>query len=100
MKHMHDSCVEEEQKVTLKLSHPYYTQVQHQLYITGASYTDFVIYFPKEYSIVRVKKDDYFASVSVPLLRKFFYSSIVPEMFQTSIYKKYPWMYWMIYLVR
>ena len=42
----HESCleisqtVEEEQKVTLKPSHPYYTHVQHQMYITGASYTE------------------------------------------------------------
>ena len=48
-----DSClensqtVEEEQKVTLKSSHPYYTQVKHSIYITGASYTYFVISLPK-----------------------------------------------------
>ena len=86
----HDSCLEISQtKITLKSSHPYYTQVQHQMYITGASYTDFVIYLPKESSIVREKKDDYFANVSVPLLKKFFYNSIVPEMFHKSIYQKY-----------
>ena len=78
--------VEEEQNVTLKPNHPYYTQVQHQMYITWASYTDFIIYLPKEYSIVRVNKSDYFTNVLVPLFKKFFYNSIVPGMFQKSIY--------------
>ena len=91
----HDSCleiiqtVEEKQQYVLKPSHPYHTQIQHQMYITGASYTDFVIYLPKESTIVRVPKDDGYATVSVPLLKKFFYNSIVPEMFQKSIYQKY-----------
>ena len=49
------------------------------MHITGASYTDCLIYLSKESSIVRVKKVDYFANVSVPLLKKFFYSSIVTQ---------------------
>ena len=44
--------------------------MQYQMYITGASYSDFVIFLPKESSIVTVKKDDYFVNLSVPLLKK------------------------------
>ena len=73
----------------LKHTHPYYTQVQHQMYVTGALYTDSVVYLPKESTIVKVKKDDCFANVSIPLLKQFFYDFIVPEIFTKTIYDKY-----------
>ena len=72
----------------LKQTLPYYTQVQHQMYVTGALYTDFVVYLPKESVIVRVKKDDCFANVSIPQLKQIFYDFIVPEMFTKTIYDK------------
>ena len=59
------------------------------MYITGTSYTDFFIYLPKESTIVRVKKETCYANVSVPLLKKFFYDSIVPEILQKMIHQKY-----------
>ena len=72
----------------LKQNHPYYTQVQQQMYVTGALYTDFVVYLPKESAIVRVKRDDCFANISIPQLKQFFYDFIVPEMFTKTIYNK------------
>ena len=72
----------------LKQNHHYYTQVQHQMYVTGALYTDFVVYLPKESAIVRVKRDDCFANISIPQLKQFFYDFIVPEMFTKPIYNK------------
>ena len=55
----------------LKQNHHYYTQVQHQMYGTGALYTDFVVYLPKESAVVRVKRDDCFANISIPQLKQF-----------------------------
>ena len=72
----------------LKQNHPYYTQVQQQMYVTGALYTDFVVYLPKESAIVRVKRDDCFANISIPQLKQFFYDFIFPEMFTKTIYNK------------
>ena len=72
----------------LKQNHLYYTQVQQQMYVSGALYTDFVVYLPKESAIVRVKRDDCFANISIPQLKQFFYDYIVPEMFTKTIYNK------------
>ena len=72
----------------LKQNHHYYTQVQHQMYVTGALYTDFVVYLPKESAVVRVKTDDCFANISIPQLKQFFYDFIVPEMFTKTIYNR------------
>ena len=72
----------------LKQNHPYYTQVQQQMYVTGALYTDFVVYLPKESAILRVKRDDCFANISIPQLKQFFYDFTVPEMFLKTIYNK------------
>ena len=58
-------------KYSLKHTHQYYTQVQHQMFVTGTSYADFVLYLPKESCIVRVGKDDSYHKVSVPLLEDF-----------------------------
>ena len=66
----------------LKCPHSYYTQVQHQMYVTGERYTYFVLFLPKESMTVRVTtKDDSFADLSVPKLKQLFYDFIVPEMF-------------------
>ena len=72
----------------LKENHPYYTQVQQQMYVTGALYTDFVVYLPKESAIVRLKRDDCFGNISIPPLKQFFYDFIVPGMFTKTIYNK------------
>ena len=58
------------------------------MYVTGALHTDFVVYLPKESAIVRVKRDDCFANISIPLLKQFFYDLIVPEMLTKTIYNK------------
>ena len=72
----------------LKQNHPYYAQVQQQMYVTGALYTDFVIILPKESAIVRVKRDDCFTNISIAQLKQFFYDFIVPDMFTKTIYNK------------
>ena len=51
----------------LKPNHAYYSQVQHQMFVTGFSYTDFVVFLRKDSCIIRIKKDDDYELKSVPL---------------------------------
>ena len=89
-----DSCLEQstcnlpKMKYILKHTHQYYTQVQHQMFVTGTSYADFVLYFPKESYIVRVGKDESYHKVSVPLLEDFFKCNLIPELFSRKILTK------------
>lgn len=73
----------------LKAGHRYFTQVQHQMYVTGAFYADFVIYLPQESCTVRVKRDEKYGETSAPKLENFFNTYIVPEMFNKDIVIEY-----------
>ena len=72
-------------KIDLQAGHPYHTQVQYQMYITGASYCDLEIYLPKESHTVQIEKDPMYQEVSVPKLLKFFDQIILPELFSKNI---------------
>ncbi|CAB4002399.1 uncharacterized transposon-derived [Paramuricea clavata] len=88
-----DSCLENslstDTKYRLKPGHKYYTQVQHQLFITGSSSADFVVYLPKESCTVSVTKETSYSEVSVPLLVDFFQHHLLPELLGRDILKKY-----------
>ena len=62
-----------------------YVQVQHQMFVSGLSYTDFVVFLLKESCIVRVKKDDDYEKKSVPLLEHFHKSHVIQEMLNPQI---------------
>ena len=62
-----------------------YAQVQHQMFLSGLSYTDFVVFLLKESCIVRVKKDDDHEKKSVPLLEHFHKSHVIQEMLNPQI---------------
>ena len=55
------------------------------MFVTGFSYTDFVVFLRKDSCIIRIKKDEDYELKSVPLLEKFYESHIVPEMLQPQI---------------
>ena len=77
-----DSCLENsfsaDTKYRLKPGHKYYTQVQHQLFITGSSSADFVVYRPKESCTVSLTNETSYSDVSVPLLVDFFQHHLLP----------------------
>ena len=75
---MSNSCIIKgsDDKLILKSNHAYYSQVQHQMFVTGFSYTDFVVFLRKDSCIIRIRKDDDYELKSVPLLENFMY--IVP----------------------
>lgn len=86
-----DSCLKHSSssitKYILKPGHQYYTQVQHQMFVSGTSCADFVVYLPKESCIVNVKKDPSYVEVSVPQLEDFFKHYLLPELFSRVILK-------------
>ncbi|KAL1478939.1 hypothetical protein MTO96_052249 [Rhipicephalus appendiculatus] len=60
------------QKLQLRESHVYYTQVQVGMYVVGASTCDFYVYSPKGSKRVEVRRNDSFLKQTVPKLEWFF----------------------------
>ena len=56
----------------IKPSHYYHTQVQHQIYVIGVEYADFVVYLQKESCMIRIAHDPTYKEHSVPLLLNYF----------------------------
>ena len=46
-----------EETAHLRAGHLYHTQVQHQMYLTGASYCDLEVYFLEKSGTFRTEKD-------------------------------------------
>ena len=64
----------------LKLSHPYYSQVQGQLAITGRKWCDFVIYTHKGISVETITYDEHFWNDRLlPALVGFYENCVAPE---------------------
>ena len=78
-----------EKNYILKRNHCYHTQAQHQMFVTEAPYTDFVVYLRKESSIVHVKRDESCGCDSVPLFETFCDNFIIPEIFVENLLKKH-----------
>lgn len=76
-------CLEEEGgSYTLKKNHPYYTQVQCQMGVTGLKKADFVVHTNKETAIAPVDFDPSFWANTVPKLEKFYTDAVVPYLEQ------------------
>ena len=72
---------------TLKNNHPYRTQIQHQLYITGYLYADLYVCLSSDQHRERIYADpNYYQNISK--FKKFFSEFIVPELFSKEIEKK------------
>ena len=66
--------------VGLKHSHPYYSQVQGQLAITGRQWCDFVIYTTKGISVDTIQfNEDFWKQKLLPSLERFYCNCIAPE---------------------
>lgn len=74
-------CLEKEgDSYSLKKTHPYYTQVQCQLQVTGLEKADFVVHTNKETVIAPVNFDADFWEKTVPKLEKFYMDAVVPQL--------------------
>ena len=73
-----------DQKIQLKKSHMYYTQVQVSMYATGLQSCDFFVWSKKGSCLVEVLRDNAFLSKVIPLLKKFYFSNYLQ-----AIHKKF-----------
>ncbi|XP_043232089.1 uncharacterized protein LOC122386699 [Amphibalanus amphitrite] len=69
---------DENGKVSLKESHPYFYQIQLQMHVTGHSMCDFVVYTPKDMCIVEVKRNEPFITNMVRSLASFYQAHYKP----------------------
>ncbi|XP_061164340.1 uncharacterized protein LOC133205416 [Saccostrea echinata] len=61
----------------LRENHQYYDQVQGQLYITGKSLCDFMVWTPKDCAIVRINKDVNWG-INISVLTDFYFCKFLP----------------------
>ncbi|XP_048362702.1 translation initiation factor IF-2-like [Sphaerodactylus townsendi] len=78
-------CLEKEgDSYMLKKSHPYYTQVQCQMGVTGLKKADFVVHTNKETAVAPVDFDPVFWDATEPKLEKFYKDAVVPYLEQNQ----------------
>ena len=72
-------CLEDiDGKPKLKRGHPYYTQIQGQMGVTGTSWCDFVVYTSEGLSIERIPFDLPFWLTLMESLRSFYFKYFLP----------------------
>ena len=78
------SCAGKEIKVPylengrLKKSHPYYTQIQVQLYCSELKSALLFVYSTAEHKLVKIEKDNFFLCNLVPSLERIYFQRILP----------------------
>ncbi|XP_059847481.1 uncharacterized protein LOC132406183 [Hypanus sabinus] len=77
-----DFCLESKDK--LKKNHPYFTQVQCQMAVTGISKTDFVVYTEQDIAVVPVEFNGKFWKETVEKLEDFYTRAVLPEIQQEN----------------
>ena len=75
-----ESCLtyDDSNKTSLKNSHPYMQQIQHQMFVTGRLCCDFEVFLVKESVTIRITKDLDYESDVVPKLSYFYDEVIIP----------------------
>lgn len=73
----------------LKKKHPYYYQMQGQLYVTGRNVCEFVIYTFVDISVISVKRDDDFIINILQKLDHFYDTYLKPALLEEYLYKNY-----------
>lgn len=68
------------QGLRLRRNHAYYFQIITQLFVTEASYCDFVVWSPTECHIERIFPDPLFASEYVEKLQYFYFRHMLPSL--------------------
>ena len=82
---------DEEGKCCIKRDHKHYFQIQCQLYVTGLSYCDLVMFYNEYIQVVRVDFDKtHWDSIIFPELYAFYFRFIVPEMYFKRIKRGKP----------
>ena len=77
-------------KISLKSSHPYMQQIQHQMFVTDRLYCDFEVLLVKESVTIKIMKDLNYENDVVPKLSCFYDEVIVPKLLQKILKLKEP----------
>jgi len=67
-------------KWTLKRSHPYFYQIQLQMAVCDVTYGDFVVWTKTEYAVERIMRDDDFLNAKISAAKHIFIYGILPEL--------------------
>ena len=82
-----DSCLDAD--FLLKKGHPFYSQVQLQLYVTKLQYADFMVWTTVDSHVCRVYPDSQWFSDTPPLLGEFWRNHVVPALTTSKVPEEY-----------
>ena len=71
-----------DKKLVLKRSHPYFTQIQVQMMVTGRKTCDFIIWTPKSLHVETIPYDRLFLDPLLEKAAKSYQNIVVPEYFE------------------
>ena len=65
----------------VKKDHPYFAQMQGQMFLLGVKFCDFFVWTPvkNDYLLVRIERDEHLISEILPQLDKYFFAVLLPE---------------------
>ena len=73
------------ESLSLKKSHTYYYQVQHQMFVTDCDWADFVVWTPRETHVQRIVRDRAFFEGVLPKLHDFFFGHLLPALYSEHL---------------
>ena len=74
------STLSTSKQIQLKRNHPYYSQIQGQLAITGRKWCDFVIYTKRGISVETISyNEEFWKNKLLPALTEFYENCVAPE---------------------
>lgn len=76
-------------ELALKKRHPYFTQVQGQLFCTQRRYCLFIVYTVKDFKVILIKKDDEIINEIINKLSEFYNSFFKGLILEKYLYKNY-----------
>lgn len=85
-------CLQEycDGKYKLKRQHDYYYQCQLQIFVTGRSFCDFVVWTQKELHFERLTLDETLITSALPTAKTFFNICILPELLGKWYTRRHP----------
>lgn len=77
-----DFCLQlNDGNLEIKKNHPYYKQIQTQMFVTRSKFCDFVVWTTQSLSIVHVTPDvELWEGTLLPTAQQFFYKVVLPEL--------------------
>lgn len=73
----------------LKKSHPYFYQVQGQMYATGRKVCEFVVWTFVDMCVIPIKRNEAFITSMLEKLDYFYYNYLKPALIEKYLYKNY-----------